>query len=147
MGGVYYSFTVILSQASCGVVAALYLAYYTGEEQVEASSIYAFIGGLQGSWFIVVLLFLNKIERKYLRTFYSTESGRQRAVSRFLSNNDDSIKMEVFWYHPDLWSDIKGEVKEYCLTNWKRWEAERPPWLDENLQSMVSDNFIPKESN
>ncbi len=67
---------------------------------------------------IVVVLFLNKVERKYLKTFYSTESGRHRAVSAFVNNDNDVIKMSVFSYHADLWSDVKGDVKEYCLTNW-----------------------------
>ena len=52
--------------------------------------------------------------------------------------------MKVFADHEDLWSDIRGEVKEYTLKNWGRWEAERPTWFDENFKALVPDEFIPK---
>ncbi len=52
--------------------------------------------------------------------------------------------MIVFASHEDLWSDIRGEVKEYTLKKWATWEAEKPAWFDENFKALVGDEFIPK---
>ena len=146
MGGVYFAFSTAASQASCWIAASLYVAHYNNidENKIDAVTIYVFIGALQGLWAMTLILFFGKIKRAYWKTFYSTQSGRQNAMSLFLDHQDDESKAKVFLNHEDMWSDIRGEVKEYTLKNWGRWESEKPTWFDENFKAGVPDEFIPK---
>ena len=67
-GGAYYSFNVVMSQASCWIAAALYVEYYAeGGNKIDATSIFVFIGGLQSLWIISTFLFFSKIKRKHWR--------------------------------------------------------------------------------
>lgn len=64
-------------------------------------------------------------------------------MSCFLDNQDDATKMLVFVDDEYLWSDIKEIVKAYTLSNWERWDLEKPAWFDENFRASVGDEFIP----
>ena len=145
LGGSYYSFNAVASQASCWVAAALYVKYYEKEEgKIDATTIYVFIGCLQTLWTISLILFFAKIKRKYWSTFYSSETGRQNTVAYFNDNDDDPTRMTVFTSHSDLWSDIKDDVKAFTFANWARWEAEKPTWFNDNFKALVPDEYIPK---
>ena len=41
-----------------------------------------------------------------------------------------------------FWSEIREEVKAYTLTNWRRWEEEKPEWFHQNFRASVPDDFI-----
>lgn len=145
MGGIYFSFNMVSSQASCWVAASLYSVYYDADEyKISDYSTYEFIGFLQALWIVTLLMFLKKIKRDFLKSFYSTQTGRQNAMSLFLDHENDESKAKVFLNHEDLWSDIRDEVKVYMLLNWARWEAEKPLWFSENFKATVPDEFIPK---
>ena len=146
LGGSYYSFNAVASQASCWVAAGLYVKYYKENEstKIDATTICVFIGCLQLMWTISSIIFFTKIKRNYWSTFYSTQSGRQFCTSQFLDNQDDPTKMKVFERHSDLWSDIKDDVKAFTLANWARWEAEKPTWFNDNFKALVPDEYIPK---
>ena len=103
-----------------------------------------FIGGIQTLWAISLFFLSSKIKRKYWNTFYSSETGRQNTVAYFNDNDDDQTRMTVFTSHPDLWSDIKDDVKAFTLANWARWEAEKPTWFNANFKALVPDEYIPK---
>ena len=66
--------------------------------------------------------------------------------AKFVENTDDELKMEVIQYQVGLWVEIRDDVKAYSLKNWRRWEAEKPAWFDENFKAKVPDDFIPKEA-
>lgn len=144
MGGSYFAFNMVASQASCWIAARIYVSYYSGEYIVKDVTIYAFIGTLQAAWALTLVQFVYKIKRAYWKTFISTQSGRQCTMACFLDNDNEATKMVVFRSHEDLWSDIKDEVKEYTLKNWERWEMEKPAWFDDNLKALVPDECIPK---
>ena len=146
MGGFYFSFNMVLNIMSCWIAQALYSDYYEEEDsKIDSSTICAFIGALQLLWALATLLFFRRIKRKYLRTFYSTQSARQASVAYFLESDDDSVRLlAVFTTHEDLWSDIKDQVKAYMLQNWETWERDQPAWFDGNFKATVPDEFIPK---
>jgi hypothetical protein len=147
MGGVYYSFDMVVSQSSCWAVAALYIAHKNSadNERIETSDIYMFIGGLQACWLVAVVLCLSKFKRTYLKTFYSTETAKQSTHSRFMNGNDEQ-KMSFFSDHADLWAHFKDEARAFTLANWERWDGEKPAWFNENLKANLPDDFIPRAS-
>ncbi len=144
MGGLYYCFSVVLSQVSCWAAASLYAVYYHNDGKVSSLPMSIFIGGLQVLWLSTVVLFLRKIKPQYLSSFYSTTTARQLFVSFYRDHQKDEIKMRVFNYHSDLWSDVRDEVKAYSLSNWRRWSEEKPAWFNENFKAAVPDEFIPE---
>ena len=146
MGGSYFAFNLVTSQASCWIAARLYVAHFAGENKIDSTTIYSFIAALQTLWALAVCAFFLKIKRKYWGTFYSTESGRQNAMAYFQDNKDDAARVGIFRRHTDLWSDIEKEVKAYTLENWEKWEKEKPEWFDDNFKASVPDEFIPTPS-
>ena len=146
LGGFCFSFSLIMSHASCWVIAAVYLAHHTGDDKIDASSIYLFIGGLQALWVVAVVLFLSKIKRKYLSAFYSIETSPQYIRAVFVDNTDAGAKMVILGVHTDHWLEIRDDVKAYSLEHWKRWEEEKPAWFNKKFKAKVPDDFIPKEA-
>ena len=144
MGGCYFSFNLVISQASCWITAALYVEHFRGENKVDAETIFLFLGALQAVWAVTLVLFFSKIKRAYWKTFYSTQSGRQCTVAYFLDNEDDGTRVIVFTTHADLWSDIKDDVRAFTLANWARWEVEKPDWFTEGFKAGVPDDYMPK---
>ena len=142
MGGVYFALSMAASQVSCWIAAFLYGLH--GDEKIDIVPIYIFVGVLQALWALSLVLFFSKIKRAYWKTFYSTQSGRQNAMSLFRDHKDDELKIRVFINHEDLWSDIRGEVKEYTHKKWATWESEKPDWFGDNFKALVSDEFIPE---
>ena len=45
-----------------------------------------------------------------------------------------------------MWSDIKEEVRELTISNWSRWESEKPEWFNEAFKESVPDDMMPKEA-
>jgi hypothetical protein len=145
MGGLYFAFNTAASQASCWIAAYLYAVYFDDDKnRIDSVTIYALIGALQGMWVLTLFFFFSQIKRAFWKTFYSTQSGRQNALSLFLDHDDDESKVKVFLNHEDLWSDIRKEVKVYMHENWARWESTKPAWFDDNFKATIPDEFIPK---
>jgi hypothetical protein len=133
-----------MSQISCWVCADLYQSYYDSISKISGTTIYSFLGAILASWLISTFLFFYKIKRQYWSTFYSLVSGRQNTMSYFLDNDDDATKRLVFDDSPDLWTEIRDKVKEWTLSRWNVWEAEKPSWFTEAFKESVPDEFIPK---
>jgi hypothetical protein len=155
MGGIYFSVNMVLNHLRCWIAAAIFVHVRErgggnrGDEQTSESldtrSIYTLIGGFQLLWLASVVLFLFKIKRSYIKSFYSLETGRQFIHNKFLKNTDDEKRMEIVRDHVDLWVDIRDDVKRYSLANWNRWETEKPAWFDDKFISIMRGHrdFIP----
>ncbi len=55
---------------------ALHTAYYVGEAKVATITLYAVVGTLAAVWAITFGAMLLTMDRKYVRTFFSTQTGR-----------------------------------------------------------------------
>ena len=146
MGGFYFCLNAFLNQIGCWVAAYLYVTYYDGPLKIQFTVIYAFFGVLSGLWLLTTFLFFNSIKREYWQTFYSTETGAENARSYFKSNDDDASRVVIFTTHIALWRSIEEEVKEFTLSCWSRWEAEKPEWFTAGFKASVPDHMMPKES-
>ena len=82
---------------------ALYAAFYVGEAKLEAATLYGFVGTLTAVSIVSFGVLLLTMERKYVRTFFSTQTGGEYAMGLFLDNDDnDELRAEVFWYNQEL---------------------------------------------
>ena len=133
-----------MSQASCWVSASLYISYSAASNKIGASVIYIFLGTLLALWLVSTFFFFYKIKRRYWSTFYSLQTGRQNTLSYFLDNADDVTRSLVFADNPDLWKDIREQVKAWTLSKWAEWEKEKPEWFTEAFKASIPDDFIPK---
>ena len=92
----------------------------------------------------IFAIFFCSIERRYLPTFFSFETGRDMVCGAFKAAQDDETRSAwTFEVSKHLWEPIKGDVKKWVEDNWAKWEEESPKWLDETMKARVPKEFIP----
>jgi hypothetical protein len=84
--------------------------------------------------------------RRYVTTFFSTQTGYASAQSYFVSRQTDEEKRLIFKRNKKQWTSIRSDVKAWTLENWERWEEERPAWFNDAFKAAVDDDMIPPES-
>jgi hypothetical protein len=151
VGGLYFSLTLLWSQISTIIFAILYSQNYEQGDMIldrrsklSENALYAIVSGLAVVWLVSFYSFIKKIKPAYLSTFFGTMTGRQYAIHVFRTG-DDITKSDIFGINVHLWLSIKDEVKEWTMSNWTRWEEEKPAWFTEHFISTVDDEFIPKK--
>ena len=163
LGGLYFSANLILSQTSVIVCALLYHLHYEdviaeGAEvtmpynatsingtatKFTAEQLETGVGILFTIFLISFSLFMLKIERKYLWTFFSTETAHGKAKRYFLEGKDDYTKSQVLGCQKRQWTSIRGQVAEWLEANWDRWERDNPDWFDAIFIDSVDDDIMP----
>ena len=84
------------------------------------------------------------MNRKYWSTFYSPRSGRDYIQSFFLDNrSDDSLRIIIFNYQEDKWSEIREDVKMWVREKWPEWTRERPSWFTDGVKARIPADMIP----
>ena len=62
------------------------------------------------------------IQREYLRTFVSLQTGCAHAQSYFLDNEgDDAKRVEIFFFNERQWRAIRDRVREWVLGAYAAW--------------------------
>ena len=92
-----------------------------------------------------MLVFLSFIKKKYIGTFFSTQTGNEWVQSLFLEGATDQIKAGILNRNPHCWKSIRPQVRVWLLENWERWEDEKQEWFDEVFMSWVDDDMMPPE--
>ena len=108
------------------------------EEQLTVS-----VGSLCGIFLVSFTLFVAKIERKYVKTFFSTETGHSKAKRYFLDGEDDFIKGQILTNNRYQWTSIRPQVAEWLDANWDKWEREKPEWFNTVFIESVDDDIMP----
>ena len=147
VGGVYWLFSIFTNQAVCFMSVWAYTEHYDGPNKLDPALLFPTFGALTGVWAATLTGFLLSIERSYLWTFVSLETGRDCAVRCFreAEGDDERRVVEVFTTNERLWQSIREEVADWCLANYDRLKAESPAWLTPGLLAKIPDDFIPKE--
>jgi len=91
-------------------------------------------------------VFLLLMKKEYRRTFFTTRTGKQWAMDFFLKGEDDEAKQNVFTVNKKQWVGIREDVKQWVLSNYWRWEAEKPEWMTESWIAKVPPDMIPSEA-
>ena len=149
-GGLYFSISILISHASCFVAAYLYIndrassaSSQEGPKKFGAVELWAFLGGVEGLFILSFTFYLLKIKRKYVKTFFSTMTGKQFCVYTFRNAISDSAKVRIFTRHPSYYASTRDEVKTWVGENWERWSEEKPAWFTARVISTIPDDMIP----
>ena len=108
-------------------------------EQLKAS-----IVSLITIFLISFTLFMLKMERKYVWTFFSTETGHGKAKRLFRTGKTDFEKSLITTNNKRLWTSIQGEVAEWLDLNWDRWERDKPDWFNTLFIASVDEDILPR---
>ncbi len=129
--------------AACGSV-ALYAAYYVGEAKLEASMLYIVVGALAAVWAVSFGVLLLTMERKYARTFFSTETAGEFVMSHFQDNaGNDELQAIIFYKNLALWRPIRPQVEAWLRTRFTIWKREKPTWFTEALRRSIPTDMLP----
>ena len=163
LGGLYFSANLIMSQTSVIVCALLYHSYYKDDvayedDAAEVTDVLSTNGTATklteeqlktsvGILFTIFLtsfsLFMLKIERKYVKTFFTTETAHTKSKNQFLKGENDYRRSLIFGNNKRQWMSIRGHVAEWLDANWDRWEREKPDWFNAIFIGSVDDDIMP----
>jgi hypothetical protein len=111
------------------------------EEQLKIG-----VGSLLAIFFFSFSLFMLTIERKYVKTFFSVETGHGRAKRYFLEGKDPFEKSQILGCQMRQWTSVRLQVKQWLDENWDRWERDKPDWFNSVFIASVDDDIMPKRA-
>ena len=89
-------------------------------------------------------MLLLTIERKYVRTFFFTQTGGEYVMSQFLDNDgNDELRVEVFWYNQELWRPIRPQVQAWLRLRFRMWRRTKPAWFTDALVACIPTDMLP----
>jgi hypothetical protein len=132
------------AQVAAFASVALYAAFYVGEAKLEAATLYAFVSTLTAVSIVSFGVLLLTMERKYVRTFFSTHTGGEFVMSHFLDNDgNDELRAEVFWYNQELWRPIRPQVQAWLRSRFRTWRRTKPAWFTDALVACIPTDMLP----
>jgi hypothetical protein len=144
VGGAYWLFGLLLTMG--GLPVSIYIASpYVDESTIDIASTIAKYSILITTLCFAVFFF--NIEKKYLDTFRSIQTGKDRTMAYFLEGESDAIKFSVFKRSKHHWVSIEGQIKKWVELNWAEWEEEQPEWFTDVRKASVPEEFIPADGN
>jgi hypothetical protein len=136
----------ILSAAQVAAFAsvALYAAFYVGEAKLEAATLYAFVGTLTAVSIVSFGVLLLTMERNYVRTFFSAQTGGEYVMSHFLDNDgNDEHQAEVFLHNQELWRPIRPQVQAWLHSRFRTWRRTKPAWFTDAHVACIPTDMLP----
>ena len=123
---------------------ALYAAFYVGEAKLEAATLYAYVSTLTAVSIVSFGVLLLTMERKYVRTFFSTQTGGEFAMGQFLDNDgNDELQARVFVFNEELWRPIRPQVQAWLGSRFKTWRQNKPAWFTDALVACIPTDMLP----
>ena len=127
---------------------ALYTAYHVGEAKVATITLYAVVGTLAAVWAIAFGAMLLTMDRKYVRTFFSTQAGHHSVMEHFLDNDGDNNgnqerRARIFYVNEELWRPIRPQVQAWLRSRFKVWRRTKPAWFTAALLASVPTEMLP----
>ena len=147
MGGIYWAINMVMSFLASFVF--IYIYFERVEEKdvgLRREMAYQIAAGISGAWLVVSGVFLSLLKKKYIGTFFSTQTGNEWAQNWFLNGVTDQFKIKVLNMNPHCWKSIRPQVREWLLENWNTWEDEKPEWFNDIFMSWVDDDMMPPEA-
>jgi hypothetical protein len=140
-----------MTQGSVPICVYLYNRFYDegGDmDMLSASTVWTIALTLVSCWWAIFGFFmLYVIVPKNRKTFWSFQTGWEKSQSYFLDNvGDDGRRSAVVECDSSHWRSLEAEVREWSLSNWMKWERERPDWFTAVKKAAFPDNCIPAEA-
>jgi hypothetical protein len=147
VGGIYFSVNMVMAFVASFVAIYVYFEHF-GEagRGLTRELTYTIAGSIFGTWLLVSGLFLFKIERKYVSTFTSTQTGNEWVQEYFLRGETDAVKIQILTLNPRCWDSIRPQVRGWLAESWDTWEAEEPVWFDDLFLATVDDDMMPADT-
>lgn len=89
--------------------------------------------------------FLAMIERRYIRTFFSTLTSKMLVRQLFVKAVLDEEKIKVLSTHPAFYASYRDEVKFFIQGSWAKWCDEKPGWFTERVKATIPSAMIPND--
>ena len=122
--------------------------YYVGEAKVAAITLYAVVGAIAAVWAISFGVMLLTMDRMYVRTFFSTQTGHDVVMARFLDNDGtDERRARLFFVNQELWRPIRPQVQVWLRSRFIFWRRTKPAWFTAALlASIPTDLLLPRDA-
>ena len=143
LGGLYFTANMFL--ALLASVASVWVYIDKGGGEVTERVAFSLVGYLGGCWSITFGLFLLLMKKEYRRTFFTVLTAKQATMDKF-KIDDEAVKASVLKKNKHHWRVIRGEVKEWVLENYWRWDEEKPTWMTESWLAKLPSDMIPAEA-
>lgn len=118
------------------VSAYLYQKFYDGPGKLLPTQMWAIVFSLTIAFYVLFSTFLMKIDRRYVRTFFSLMTSKTFACLCFTTASNDQIRIQIFTQHSEYWEAIEGDIREWVARNWIRWNDERPDFFLERFHTI-----------
>jgi len=112
--------------------------------KIDDLTLFTMVMALAASWLVAVVGLALTIERKYLRTFVSLQTGYADTQAYFLDNEgDDARRILIFFYNERQWRAIRARVRLWVLGTYAAWLALKPAWFTTDLRARIPDELMP----
>ncbi len=107
------------------------------------------VGTLTAVWAISYGILLLTMDRKYVSTFFSTQTGRDCVMNYFLHNDgNDESRAWIFFSNQELWRPIRAQVLAWVRLRFRIWKQTNPAWFTQALiASIPTDMLPPRDAN
>ena len=123
---------------------ALYTAYHVGEAKVAAITLFTVVGTIAAVWAIAFGAMLLTMDRKYVRTFFSTQTGRDVVMAFFLDNDgNEERRAHIFYKNEELWRPIRPQVQAWLRSRFRVWRRTKPVWFTAALLASIPTEMLP----
>jgi len=141
LGGCYWTLNMFGGVLGGFLSVWLYLERGEGEveERVAWGTIVLLLGG---AWAMVFGVFMWLVKKGYKKTFFSTQTGKAQVIDRFMEGEGDAVKSSIMKRNKKMWWAIRGEVKDWVVGGWWRWQEEKPEWFTLAWQRKVPQDFL-----
>jgi hypothetical protein len=114
--------------------------------KIDDLTLFTMVMALAASWLVAVVGLALTIERKYLRTFVSLQTGYADTQAYFLYNEgDDARRILIFFHTERQWRAIRARVRLWVLGIYASWLALMPAWFTTDLRARIPDEFMPAQ--
>ncbi|GMH88858.1 hypothetical protein TL16_g11282 [Triparma laevis f. inornata] len=144
VGGMYWTLQLVVNLG--GLFIALYLCEDAGAVSKERQEkLWALSLFLMAGFMLTFGIFLASINKDFIHTFFSLESGSQMTQRKFFEATGDKAKQHaVFGTNYVVWRPIRKEVKIWVESKWIGWtdmDGERPDWLTEEAYARIENDM------
>ena len=145
IGGGTWSGNMLLNQIFCLVAAHLYSLYSEdgNNESFTKSTLWIVVIGLIILSALNFIAFVGMINKKYINTFFSFQTGQQFVVAYYQEGLSDDIKFKCFSHHRYFYEPIEGDLRLWLNENWDRWIEDRPAWFSAAAMARVPSDMLP----
>jgi hypothetical protein len=114
---------------------------YAGDNKIDDAPLFTALAVLVGTWAVALGTFLLSINRTYLSTFVSTETGAKFLRRRFdYFAGDDEQRMETFSYHPSMWAPFADIVQAWVAQQHGTMSLQS--WFTPEVKARIPDRLL-----